>query len=94
MCLIALIGVAMPRFALVLMWIFTDRLSQAFDSFVLGFLGFCLLPFTTCFYAIAYAVPSGVRGLGWFLVAFGFVIDIGTYTGGGKDARRRRKQRV
>ena len=92
MCLIALIGVAMPRFALFLMWVFTDRLPLAFDSFVLGFIGFCVLPFTTFFYAIAYAVPQGVRGLGWFLVALGFLIDLGTYTGGGKDARRRRRQ--
>jgi hypothetical protein len=91
MCLIALIGFALPRFALFLMWIFSDRLSIAFDSFVLGFVGFLLLPYTTFFYALAYNPIDGVTGFGWFVVVFGFIVDITTHTGGGRAARERRR---
>jgi hypothetical protein len=90
MCLIALIGVALPRFALFLMWLFTERLTVAFDSFILGFLGFLFLPYTTLFYALAYAPIGGVSGFGWFLVAFGFIVDITAHTNGGRAARKRR----
>jgi hypothetical protein len=71
------------------MWIFSDRLSLAFDSFVLGFLGFLLLPYTTIFYALAYAPVGGVSGFGWFLVALGFLFDLGSLGGAGDQGRRR-----
>lgn len=91
-CLLALGGLAVPRFALALMWLFDlldDRLSMAFDSFVLGFLGFLLLPYTTLFYALAYAPIGGVSGLGWFLVILGFLMDLSSYTGGEYSRRQR-----
>jgi hypothetical protein len=78
-----------PRLALFLLWIFTDRLTLAFDSFILGFLGFLLLPYTTVFYALAYAPIGGVSGFGWFIVILGFIIDIGSYTSGGYANQRR-----
>jgi hypothetical protein len=91
MCLIALIGFALPRFALFLMWLFTDRLSIAFDSFILGFLGFILLPYTTLFYALAYNPLDGVTGFGWFVVGFGFIVDISAHASGGRAAQERRR---
>jgi len=90
-CILALIGLATPRFAIFLMWLFSDRLAHAFGSFLEAFLGFLILPFTTFFYAVAYATPGGVRGFGWILVGLGLVFDIGSYTGG--DAARRRRAR-
>lgn len=78
-----------PRFALFLLWIFTERLTIAFESFFIGFLGFLLLPYTTVFYALAYQPVKGVSGIGWFIVLLGFVIDIGSYTSGGYAQRRR-----
>lgn len=88
-CIVALIGLAAPRFALFLMWLFSDRLSVAFDSFIQGFLGFLVLPFTTMFYALVYATPDGVSGFGWILVAFGLLLDLSAWFGGGDQARRR-----
>jgi len=88
-CIVALIGLAAPRFALFLMWLFSDRLTVAFNSFIQGFLGFLILPFTTLFYALCYAVPEGVRGFGWILVGFGLVLDISSYTSGGVAQRSR-----
>lgn len=92
-CLIALLAMGLPRVALVVLWLFTERLTVAFDSFVLGFLGFLLLPYTTVFYALAYAPVEGVTEFGWFLVAFGFVLDISSHLGGREAARERAARR-
>ncbi|MCU0312394.1 MAG: hypothetical protein MUE36_15790 [Acidimicrobiales bacterium] len=71
-----------PRFGLAMLWLFTDRLTIAFSSFWIGLVGFLLLPFTTIFYALAYAPIRGVSGIGWAFVVLGLILDIGTYTGG------------
>ncbi len=71
-----------PRLGLVLMWMFTDKLTIAFSSFWFGFVGFLLLPFTTIFYALAYAPIRGVEGIGWAFVLLGLLLDLSTYTGG------------
>jgi hypothetical protein len=89
-CLIALLAWVSPRFAIFVMWLFTDRLSTAMDSFLVGLLGFLLLPYTTVLYALAHDPVSGVSGLGWFLVALGFGFDLASWFGGGSQARRRR----
>jgi hypothetical protein len=73
--------------ALFLIWIFGDRMSVAFDSFWLGFLGFLVLPWTTLFYALAYAPIDEVSGIGWLFVGFGLLLDIGTWSGGGREGR-------
>ena len=88
-CIVALIGLAAPRFALFITWLFTDRLSIAFDSFVQGFLGFLVLPFTTFFFALSYAPARGVRGFGWILVGVGLLLDLSSWFGGGAAQRQR-----
>ena len=41
-----------PRVALVLVWLFGDRIDRAFDSWVWPLLGLLLLPWTTLMYII------------------------------------------
>lgn len=91
-CFVAIIALALPRFTLFLMWVFTDRLSIAFDSFVVAFLGFLILPYTTVFYAVAYAPIGGVSGFGWFLVVMGFLMDLSAHAQGGRMGMDRRSQ--
>jgi hypothetical protein len=90
-CLVALLVWLSPRFALVIMQLFTDKLSIAMDSFLMGALGFVFLPYTTVFYALCYApgLGGGVSGFGWLLVALGFLLDLGSWFGGGKQAQNR-----
>ena len=88
-CLVALVAWLSPRFALFLMWLFTDRLTIAMDSFIMGALGFVFLPYTTVLYALCYAPIGGVTGFGWLLVALGFLLDLGSWFGGGKQAQQR-----
>jgi hypothetical protein len=86
MCCVVLVLLAgAPRLALFFMWILTDQLSKAYDSWVLPTLGFFILPWTTLFYALAYAPIGGVEGIGWFFVAFGFVLDLSSYSGGARQ---------
>jgi hypothetical protein len=83
-CLVVIASWLSPRLALFLVWLFSDRLDFAFDSFFMGFLGFLILPWTTLFYALAYAPIAGVQGLGWVFVAMGLIFDLVSYGGGGK----------
>lgn len=86
-CIVALIGMAAPRFAIFLLWLFSDRMAIAFNGFIEAFLGFLLLPFTTLFFALVYAPVGGVSGFGWLIVGFGLILDISSYTSGAKSRR-------
>jgi hypothetical protein len=94
-CLLVLLGSAFPRLALVLTWIFTDRVDLAFDGGVLlPFAGLIFLPYTTLFWVIAHAPIAGVTGFGVIFVAFGMLLDLAHLFGGGREGRRRRVRRV
>src|SRR5438874_1114510 len=74
-----------------LLWIFSDVLSRAFDSWILPLLGFFLLPWTTLAYAAFWDWGPGhhVTGFEWFFVALAFVINLSSYT----DKRRAQSAR-
>jgi hypothetical protein len=86
-CLFALTAGFFPRIALVLLWIFTDDVDRAFDSFWIPLLGLIFLPLTTIMYALTWAPVVGIEGFDYFLVIFAFVLDLLSY-GGGARARR------
>jgi hypothetical protein len=87
-CCLAVLAVWLsPRFVLLLIWLFGDRLEVAFDSFLTGFVGFLILPWTTLAYALAYAPQDEVTGVGWLLVGLGLLFDLGAWFGGGRQSR-------
>jgi len=90
-CLVLLASAISPRLGLFLLWAFTDRLTQAFDSGWVGLLGFLFLPWTALAWAAAYqpAGGVGVTGFGWFIVALGLVADLSTHGGSSTSARAR-----
>lgn len=87
-CLIVLIALLSPRLALILVALFSDLLTRAFDGVVVPLLGFFLLPWTTLVYALVFSSSDRVEGFEWFLVAVAFLIDISAYAGGGRFGRR------
>ena len=87
-CLLVLVAFVSPRLALFFVLVFSDRLSHAFDNVFLPILGFFFLPWTTLIYTLAWTA-GGVSGIGWFFVAFGFLIDVSSW-GFGPRARRNR----
>ncbi len=91
-CLLALLALISPRLALFFVWLFSDVLSRAFDSWFVPFLGFFLLPWTTLTYAAFWDWGSGrhhVTGFEWFFVVLAFLVDLSSY-GFGQRARAAR----
>jgi hypothetical protein len=91
-CLFALVAAFSARFALFLVWLFTDRLTVAFRSGWEGILGFIFIPYATLFYALVYAPGKGVDGFGWVIVALGLLLDLSSSIFGSR-ARYRRARR-
>lgn len=87
-CLVVLLAFISPRLALFGIFLFSDLLSRAFDSWFVPFLGFFLLPWTTLAYAAMWGVGSnGVHGFEWFIVILAFVIDLGSWANRGQARR-------
>ena len=91
-CLVVLASMLSPRLAIFLVWLFTDRMAIAFNSFWVAAIGFVFLPWTTLAWAIAYAPREGVTGFGWFIVILAFLVDLSTLAGGAEARRRRSRQ--
>ena len=90
-CLIALFALFSPRLALFGLWIFSDILGDAYESWWLPLLGFFLLPWTTLAYAVMWAAGTNdVTGIEWFFVVLGFFFDIGAHSQSGRLGDRRR----
>lgn len=82
-CLVVVLAFISARLALFVVWVFTDDIDRAYDSFLVPLLGFFLLPWTTLAYAVLWSTGShGVHGLEVFLVIFAFIVDVGSYAGG------------
>ena len=90
-CLVLFVGAAFPRVAIVLLEMFSDFNDRAFESFWTGFAGWIFLPYTTLFYILMENWQDPINGFGWFLVGFGFILDIGHYMG---SARRKQYMRL
>jgi hypothetical protein len=70
-----------PRIALIFIWIFGDRIGNAFSTWVWPALGLLFLPWTTLMYVLVWGPLNGVSGWGWVLVAIGVFFDAVTYSG-------------
>jgi len=93
-CFVVLFALISPRLALFFVWIFSDALSGAFDSWIVPLLGFFLLPWTTLAYAAFWDWGSGngVTGFEWFFVILAFLADLASYARGSqlREARESR----
>ncbi|HET7508639.1 MAG TPA: hypothetical protein VFJ65_00175 [Solirubrobacterales bacterium] len=83
-CLVILLAFLSPRLALFAIFLFSDLLSRAFDSWFVPFLGFFLLPWTTLAYAVMWSSSDRVYGFEWFIVILAFLLDIGSYVRSGR----------
>ena len=90
MCCLFLLAFGLgPRFALLVWWIFGDKVDAAFDTWVWPILGLLLFPWTTIFYVIAWSPVGGVSDAEWLFVALGFALDIASYSARGAQAMYR-----
>ena len=86
-CVLVLLAFLGPRLVLFLLWLLTNYLSRAFDAFLLPFLGFLFLPWTTIAWAIAQNEFGGLSGVGLLIVVLGLLADIGVLGGGARGRR-------
>jgi uncharacterized membrane protein len=84
-CVVLLVALVGPRLALFFLWLLTTYLSRAFDGFLLPFLGFLLLPWTTLAYAVAQNEFGGLHDIGLILVVVGILADVGVLGGGARQ---------
>lgn len=78
-CLFALIALLSPRFAIFLLWAFTNYVDRAFNGWFLPLIGLIFAPWTTLFYVLADAPPGPVHVAGWMVVGIGVVMDISSW---------------
>jgi hypothetical protein len=88
-CLVVLLAFLSPRLALFVIFLFSDLLSRAFDSWFVPFLGFFLLPWTTLAYAVMWSSSNRVYGFEWFIVILAFLLDLASYARSGRLRTRR-----
>jgi hypothetical protein len=86
-CLLLLLMMISARVTLVILWLFTNVVDRAFDSFVVPLAGLILLPWTTLMYVLFWSAVGGVNGWEWIFVGLGLIADIGSY---GRGAMQRR----
>jgi hypothetical protein len=79
-CLFLLIMMLSPRLGIIFLWIFTNWVNLAFNSFILPALGLVFLPWTTLLYILVAAPAGGITFWGWLFVALGLVNDIASHS--------------
>jgi hypothetical protein len=77
-----------PRFAIVLVVLFSDYIGRAFESLLWPFLGFLFMPLTTLAYAWAINSSGSVAGVQLVVVVIAVLMDLGLI--GGSAASRKR----
>ena len=77
-----------PRFAIVLVVVFSDYIGRAYETVLWPFLGFLFMPLTTLAYAWAINSHGSVEGFQLVVVVIAVLIDLGIV--GGSAANRRR----
>lgn len=90
-CLVAVLAAFVPRITLFCVWVFTDYVSRAFQSFFWPLLGLLFLPYTTLAYSLVFDPGIGVTGWNWFWVALGIFLDLTSYGGGGASRSKYEK---
>lgn len=82
-CLFALLAVAFPRVAIVLLWLFTNFFAGVYHGIIIPLLGFIFLPLTLIAYTYIHRVYPGPLTAGELVVLFiAVIIDLGLVSGG------------
>ncbi|MDJ0663315.1 MAG: hypothetical protein QNJ75_02065 [Acidimicrobiia bacterium] len=87
MCLLLSLMLGGPRVAIVVWWLLgSDRWEAAYDTFIVPFLGFVFLPWTTLMFVVV--APAGaIAGSDWVWLGLALIIDLASHGGGGYRSR-------
>ncbi|HZQ54982.1 MAG TPA: hypothetical protein VFB14_22480 [Bryobacteraceae bacterium] len=86
-CIFALLAVAFPRVAIILLWLLTTFFNGVYHGIVIPVLGFIFLPLTLIVYTYLLRThqPMGAAQLVFIFIAI--IVDLGL-VGGGTFGRR------
>ncbi len=88
-CLVGCIALATPRFAIVLVVLFSDYIGRAYETVLWPFLGFLIMPLTTLAYAFAINSRGSVAGMHMVVVIVAVLMDLGLVGGSARASRYR-----
>ena len=88
-CLIGCLALATPRFAIILIVIFSDYLGRAYETTIWPLLGFVFMPLTTLAYAWAIHTNGSVAGGYLVVVVLAVLLDLGVIGGSSRTGRRK-----
>ena len=89
-CLIGCLALSAPRFAIVLVVLFSDYIGRAYEMRLWPLLGFLFMPLTTLAYAWAINSSGSVSGGYLVAVVLAVLVDLGIIGGSASGRRRAR----
>jgi hypothetical protein len=89
--LVGCLALSAPRFAIVLVVLFSNYIGRAYETVLWPFLGFLFMPLTTLAYAWAINGRGSVEGIHLVAVVVAVLIDLGL-VGGSASGRRRGRE--
>ncbi len=87
-CLLALLAVAFPRVAIILLWLFSNFFNGVYHGVIIPVLGFLFLPLTLIVYTYFGGPHSPMNGQELIFLAIAVILDLGLV--GGSAYRRGR----
>jgi len=87
-CLVSLIALFAPRFAIFMTWLFSNYFDRAYQTNIWPVLGFLFMPYTMLAYAVAMNSGGGLQGIWLIVFVLGVLVDLGV-VGGSANSRRR-----
>jgi hypothetical protein len=89
-CLVLLIGLAFPRLAMFLLWLFSDWFHGVFPNLFVPIIGFLFVPYTTLWYSAIQNFWDGQWGFWQVLImVLAVMSDLGMLGGAGKHRQQR-----
>ena len=85
-CLLAILAVAFPRLAIVLLWLFTNFFNGVYHGLIIPVLGFLFLPLTLIVYTYFGGPHSPMNGQELIFLGIAVILDLGLV--GGSTFRR------
>ncbi len=87
-CLLALLSVAFPRVAIILLWLFSNFFTGVYHGIIIPAIGFLLLPLTLIVYTyLAKTSGAHLTTTQFVFIFIAVVVDLGLI-GGGTFRRR------
>ena len=87
-CFVGCLALMAPRFAIFLVWLFSDYLGHAYETILWPLLGFFFMPVTTLAYAWAINTNATVTGIYLVVVVVAVLMDLGLIGGGANKGRQ------